>query len=741
MESNREAVQLRIHHLMCVHGFKGKGYSPTFVSNFWKVIDRLGNDKATVELVAGTEDEICKPCPNNLGTTCTEETRIQKLDQAYAKTLSVKSGDTMTWTAAKTRIAEKVSDDAFESNCEPCAWKRLGYCKEALAKLRATAAKGALSLLAILAILGETQPARAVDPMPSTSIDVLEQQILLDKARRIPALSKVLLALNRKDYKAALDNSKPLETNIEFADYYHYLCGLAESGRMKKFVELHQFANAGLSGEQAVYHFTQVQGTSPFSALSRKAIAEQGDVEVRLGDIQIQLHKRLKATPYFEKGFQKLTQMNLLVVVPKHAIVSYALLCEKNPTDICTGWVSKLVSYVVKSDDAKLLERIAALKQRPVIEKAAGSPTSTTSYRVDLDLQAFTKGYNAYLDAKYEEAFAIWSRLLKDFPRTGLKLRTKFWMARAAQKTQHDAHAETLFREIIRELPFSYYALLSSWYGNIDLARMMDAELPSATPETSMLSPGDIAHVRRAETLIASGVPELALIELQDVRPSASMPNEFLVYLAALNNMAENHLATFQIFSELSSRGFQGLFSGYGQKLLFPSSRLPFVSGIAKEHRVDPLLVLSVIKQESAFNEVAMSSANAFGLMQIIPPTARDLDPRVEIADLFTPNRNVWLGSKYLNQLITKYRGNIPFALAAYNAGPGNSDRWLREIAKLTSNKQPLALEENIEQIGFRETREYVQSILRNYYWYNRRLRGEAAPNLVSLIQAVSAKR
>ncbi|MBI3557536.1 MAG: transglycosylase SLT domain-containing protein, partial [Deltaproteobacteria bacterium] len=409
-------------------------------------------------------------------------------------------------------------------------------------------------------------------------------------------------------------------------------------------------------------------------------------------------------------------------------IVSYAMMCDKRQTDICTSWVAKLAPLVARSEASRIFDRIAAFK-KPYLDRTVQIP-----YKVDLDLQAFQKGFQSYQDAKFDDAFTTWRDLLHDYPRTSIKLRTKFWMGRAAQKSQHDAQAETLFREVIKELPFSYYALMSSWFGNIDLSRMMDAEMPLATDETPLLTPSDVVHIKRAEALIASAVPELAVLELQDVHATVNMPNEFLVYLVALNNLAGNHNAAFQMLGELSTRSFQGLFSSYGQKLYFPTARLPLIREMAKEWKVDPLLVLSIVKQESAFNVEATSPANAYGLMQIIAPTARDMDPKIEIMDLFNPMINVKLGTKYIRQLLTKYKGSMIPALCAYNAGPGHSDRWMREA------HAGLPPEEYIELIGFRETREYVQNIVRNFYWYNRRIKGENIPNLTALTQFIMSK-
>lgn len=129
------------------------------------------------------------------------------------------------------------------------------------------------------------------------------------------------------------------------------------------------------------------------------------------------------------------------------------------------------------------------------------------------------------------------------------------------------------------------------------------------------------------------------------------------------------------------------------------SSRVNFndiVLQAAKNHGVDPNLVHAIISAESNYNPLAVSSKGAQGLMQLMPATARDLG----VSDSFDPTQNIDGGTRYIKELLTRYKGDLVRALAAYNSGPAAVDK---------AGGIP----------NFAETQLYVPKVLKTYYNLN----------------------
>ncbi|MCB4790494.1 MAG: lytic transglycosylase domain-containing protein [Elusimicrobia bacterium] len=133
----------------------------------------------------------------------------------------------------------------------------------------------------------------------------------------------------------------------------------------------------------------------------------------------------------------------------------------------------------------------------------------------------------------------------------------------------------------------------------------------------------------------------------------------------------------------------------------------------SKQYSVDPLFITSIIKEESNFSIKAHSRSGAIGLMQIMPPTAKELADELGINNLNPENIedpfiNIRLGTYYVSKLLKEFNGNMILTLAAYNAGINKVRNW---------QKQNPLVEMEVNDIPYKETSSYIKSVMRTYKW------------------------
>ena len=156
------------------------------------------------------------------------------------------------------------------------------------------------------------------------------------------------------------------------------------------------------------------------------------------------------------------------------------------------------------------------------------------------------------------------------------------------------------------------------------------------------------------------------------------------------------------------------------KEISYPLRHEDIIRQQARDKNLDPALIAAVIYAESGFISGRTSVAGAEGLMQITPETARDIARRsggtaFTLEDLATPQINISYGSYLLRELLDRYDGDVAAALAAYNAGPGNADKWGGSQLKA-------------DEIPFPETRAYVEKVLAAQAEYRRRYSRELGP-------------
>ena len=155
-------------------------------------------------------------------------------------------------------------------------------------------------------------------------------------------------------------------------------------------------------------------------------------------------------------------------------------------------------------------------------------------------------------------------------------------------------------------------------------------------------------------------------------------------------------------------------------KIFYKKEYSEYVSKYSQEYNVDENLIYALIKAESNFEADAVSSRNAQGLMQLMPTTAEDVAKKNGInlteENILEPDININIGTKYISILLNKY-DCVEVALAAYNAGSGNVDKWI-------ANGTIKADGSDIENSPFKETNNYIRKIMRDYKIYSEKMTG-----------------
>jgi soluble lytic murein transglycosylase len=257
-------------------------------------------------------------------------------------------------------------------------------------------------------------------------------------------------------------------------------------------------------------------------------------------------------------------------------------------------------------------------------------------------------------------------------------------------------------------------ALDMSWL----VLRATDAELRLPTTLPLAEDGGDI--LAKAEALESIGRPDLARLELLLAARARRTPEVDLAMARALD--ARGYVLDAQPIAERyigehgnAPRGFWAL--------SYPRPYSATVRAAAAEFDVDPLLIWSIMRQESRYDPGAFGYVAERGLMQILPTTqewiAGQLGEEISPGDAFTPQANIRMGAWYLRHLLDYYDGDHQLAITAYNGGPGNVDSWRED--PLVSNGADF-----IRWIGFGSTREYLETVSVNHRVYQALYGGEA---------------
>ncbi len=318
-------------------------------------------------------------------------------------------------------------------------------------------------------------------------------------------------------------------------------------------------------------------------------------------------------------------------------------------------------------------------------------------------------GIAAWKNQHYPEAAKHFRALVFITPKGSRAYTRAAWWAGRAYTTLDRRLVGRTFFKMAANHPTTFYGQLA--FSSMDKPLRINWQkpaLPAQELQTLLKRPA----LQRIVALVQVGEYTLAQNELKHLYPQ--LPRGHDATLLALANRLHLPHPAMVLALNLKAQTKQ-YHTG-----LYP---VPHLWAPPEGFKADPALLLGIIRQESTFDPTIESRAGARGLMQIMPATANYIRDKMDASSipqhyLIHPGLNVSLGQYYINYLLEKHQGNIVHMLAAYNAGPGNLQKWLDDPH--LHHTDPLLF---MESIPFPETRDYVKKVLANYWMYKLRLR------------------
>jgi soluble lytic murein transglycosylase len=483
-----------------------------------------------------------------------------------------------------------------------------------------------------------------------------------------------------------------------------------------------------------------------------------------IGNIYWQNHAYRKVANPLKKGSK--TPQNAYTIARSYAIegqktaakIAYQETIDKYPNseeaDKSTIGLADLsnkveaIAYLDRAIARSSTQTALALAKKATIVAAAGDLAQAKLLREELVSKyphseavadyRWQLAQQAGRDGNFETAWSIAKQIVTDTPNSKYTVRAAFWIGKWARKSGKLDAAKQAFEYTIEHYPRSYYSWRAAHYlgwdtGDFDRLIERQPTLTDLPIKTTLPIGSDalkelfaIGQDREAWELWQTEFQHRDRPELLDIFTQG------LLYRSAdrnINCIVElNKIEDEERVSQATTKKLITNRADYWQNL-YPLVFLDEIKSSGKSLQVNPVLIISVIRQESKFSPVIKSPVGALGLMQVIPDTASFAAKKMNMAtyDLTDPADNIRLGSWYLKYTHSLQRHNTMLAIASYNAGPGNVDKWIKEYGTQD-------LDDFVERIPFEETQNYVKTVLGNYWnyliLYNPEVRAKMSPLL-----------
>ena len=303
-----------------------------------------------------------------------------------------------------------------------------------------------------------------------------------------------------------------------------------------------------------------------------------------------------------------------------------------------------------------------------------------------------------YLQKKYTDAQRLGYLHLKKFINVKSSPAITYYMGKIAYKLKHYDTANDYYKQVISKYPDSYYA----YRANYNLYKD-DGSLPFLD-----LTPLPVVFPYK-KSLENNLVIKLALLKDYDLVEELCKKDKFIQSWIAYQK------GNYTISSILARNAMEELnvkpaFDDLRWRLIYPLHYYDIVHSVKADN--NPIILESIIKEESHFNPNAISGAGASGLMQLMPNTYNEIAKNIKISDdIFDSHNNIKAGSTYYYRLKRSLGNKDLYAISAYNGGIGSVTNW---FSKLIYNDT----DEFVEQIPYPETKNYVKKVLRTYWMY-----------------------
>ena len=349
-----------------------------------------------------------------------------------------------------------------------------------------------------------------------------------------------------------------------------------------------------------------------------------------------------------------------------------------------------------------------------LLKQHAGTPEALEA--------TFRLGILHFRAKKYPQASAYFERLLAMSSARDYEYRALYWQWRSQQKID-PSKAKVYAEPLVTKYPLSYYGLRAKGELNGGILELPNSAVVVKT-EFRFLETERLAW-ERLTMLLKAGWFKEAEKELESL-PEAQSTEERLVRAKLWASTLRYDFAIQNVNKALDEN--PDLEQTSILKIVFPHEYGPWIARESKSVGLGEDWIRSLIRQESSFRPDAKSSSGALGVMQLLPSTGQELAKDFKIKDfvipdsLYDPDINLKLGTNYLARMIHNFNGNVPLALAAYNAGPTRLRRWLsarKDLAGLDQDKTSAPeVELWIDELPWDETSFYVKAILRNWLVY-----------------------